>query len=227
MLNKCKYFRNFVNYTSIRRITTEADIDTRLFLRQPLDPLAVELTKKHESSIIYSSYVENNKMPLKYRERMIRMQIAEKQKSRLRLHGAGKPFSLALKYIDKRQLPQTDPNGMTNADEESAEEPDSEHEKVMKEVRALDHGEFRRYSNNIIMNESKMEILRELKARRRKMEEEQEYKYPPNWMEDYETYDESMKDEDLADDLEFGTPGIFWPSNTFRIDFSDGFCFRS
>lgn len=203
MLKTCKFFRNFLTYTSVRRITTEAEIDDRLFNKGPLDPLAVELVKRHESSIIYSSYVERNKKPLRYRELMMMRQIAEKQKNNLRLYGAGKPFSLALRYIDKNVLNESvTTDEVTSKQQENVEKLDEKHDEDMIE-------EFLPTRREILINESKLEILKEMKERRMEFEVDNEPKYPPNWMEDYETYDESIDVEnDLVDEFEFGTSGI-------------------
>lgn len=208
MLNSFKYFRKVLISPSIRCLTTEADIEERLFQKGPLDPQAAELFKKHESSILFSSYVENNKRPLSYRHRVILRSIAEKHKTRLRLYGTSKPFSLALKFIDKKRLHDSHASELIA---EKIKEGNDEQHGVKNELKTPDADrEFNPISRKILLSESKLEILREMKKRRKEFEEPEEPpKYPAKWMQDYETYDESNNsetDDDISADVEFGTP---------------------
>lgn len=180
-----------------RRYVTEATIEEKLFQKGPLDPAAVELMKKMDSKIIYSSYVENNKRPLKFVQRKILTALCEKHKKLAMYEEAmRKPFSLALKYSSKALTDDTP----------------KEPEKPMVEAKdsipvAIDKLNVERdASRTVIVNETKLEIFRQMRQREAALKEEIQ-QYPTKWMQDYETYDESVDDE-LTAESEYGTPGM-------------------
>lgn len=177
----------------IRKYSSEAEIEQKFYLKQPLDPIAAELMNKHEPDIIYSSYVENNKRPLQYRHRVIVHNLCERAKQRHRYEEAmRKPFSLALRYVSNTL--EQPPKAKEFKKEEISPKSSSE----------LNLNNERDLTRNIITNEQKLTIFRELNRRRRELEES-EQKYPEKWMQDYETFDEN-DEEDLVPDSQFGTP---------------------
>lgn len=187
-----------------RRYVTEAEIEEKYYQKGPLDPAAVDLIKKFESDIVYSSYVENNKKPMRYSHRQIVKNIVEHHKKRVLYEQAmQKPFSLALKYSS---------NVLTDVTPQVPAKP------VVTATDTLPHAmekldAERDSSRTIIMNESKLEIFRQMRQREAELEETTQ-KYPDKWMQDYETYDENEND-DLTADSEYGTQGVC-ASNSFE-----------
>lgn len=179
-----------------RRYATDAEIEENFFQKGPLDPVAVDLMHKFESDIVYSSYVENNKKPMKYKQRQILEDICEKHKKRALYEEAiRKPFSLALKYSSK-VLSDVTPKQPTK--------------KIVKmqdtiPVAIGKLNEERDSSRQIILNETKLEIFRQMRDRQAELEDSTQ-KYPDKWMQDYETYDE-IEDDDFTVDSEYGMPG--------------------
>lgn len=179
-----------------RRFATDADIEEKFFLKGPLDPSAVSLMEKFESDIVYSSYVENNKKPLSYKHRQILNDMCDRHKRRAMYEEAmRKPFSLALKYSSK---------GLTDSTPKVPAKPIvSMQDTIPVAIDKLK--EERDSSRQIIINESKLEILRQMRARQTELEDSVP-KYPEKWMQDYETFDE-IEDDDITADSEYGTPG--------------------
>lgn len=181
-----------------RRYATDTTFEEKFLLKGPLDPAAVDLMQKLDWKIVYSSYVENNKRPLKFVQKKMLTSMCEKYKKRAIYEKAmRKPFSLALKYSSKALTPK-------------------EPEKPMVEVQdslpvAIDKlNDERDTSRSVILNESKLEIFRQMRQREAELEQKIQ-PYPDKWMQDYETYDESV-DDDLTADSEYGTPGM-WSKN--------------
>lgn len=175
--------------------STDAQIEEKYFFKQPLDRTAAQLMQKHESDIIYSSYVENIKKPLRYTHRLILRNLCEHEKKRKQYEEAiRKPFSLALKYT-KNSLKQ--PAGETKEQEVQENE-------ISETSNDINLDNERDMSRDVIMNEQKMTIFRELSRRQRELEG-MEPKYPAKWMQDYETYEENDDDE-LLPESEYGTP---------------------
>lgn len=181
-----------------RRSSSEADIESKYFLKRSLDNTSVELMKKHEHNIVYSSYVENNKRPLSYQQRLVLRGRCDRE-IRRKMYEAEtrKPFSLALKYAS------------SSLEEPPERKREPEVKKKPQTLEDLDLDSERDTSRNIIMNEQKLIILRELSRRQQEMEC-QEQKYPDKWMQDYETFDETDEDN-LVADTHFGTPGTADP----------------
>lgn len=179
-----------------RRYATEADIEEKFFQKGPIDPSAVSLMDKFESDIVYSSYVENNKKPLSYKHRQILDDMCEKHKRRAMYEEAmRKPFSLALKYSSK---------GLTDAAPNVPAKPIvSMKDTIPVAIDKLK--EERDTSRQIMLNESKLEIIRQMRARNTELEDAKP-KYPEKWMQDYETFDE-IEDDEFTADSEYGTPG--------------------
>lgn len=177
-----------------RRLSSEAEIENKYFLKRSLDNTSVELMKKHENNILYSSYVENNKRPLSYQHRLVLRGKCDRE-IRRKLYEAEtrKPFSLALKYA----------SASLEESQERKQAPKAKDRPQTLEELKLDNE--RDTSRNIIMNEQKLIILRELSRRQQELEH-QEQKYPEKWMQDYETFDETDEDN-LVADSHFGTPG--------------------
>lgn len=184
-----------------RRYATDTTFEEKFMMKGPLDPAAVDLMQKLDWKIVYSSYVENNKRPLSYVQKIIMTDICEKHKKRALYEEAmRKPFSLALKYSSAALTDDTP----------------KEPEKPMVEVQdslpvAIDKlNDERDTSRSVILNESKLEIFRQMRKREAELEQKIQ-PYPDKWMQDYETYDESV-DDDLTADSEYGTPGM-WSKN--------------
>lgn len=181
----------------IRYFSSEIDIEAKYFQKGPLDPEAVDLVKSYNDKIVYSSYVERNKRPMRFAEKMMTKKMCEKEKRRAAYREAmRRPFSLALKHtadVLETSVFQEPKNELPKPNENTDENMDLSGERDI--------------NRNIIMNESKLEIFREMNRRRNELENIQP-KYPTKWMSDYETYDEK-EDEDEFSDAQFGTPGNF------------------
>lgn len=184
-----------------RRYVTEPTIEEKLFQKGPLDPAAVDLMQKLDSKIVYSSYVENNKKPLKFVQRKVLTAICAHHKKRAKYEEAmRKPFSLATNYLSKAVTDVT------------PEEPEKAMVKAQDSIPVkmdkLNNEHVHDASRTMILNESKLEIFRQMRRRTADLEEKQPQPYPDKWMQDYETYDESVAD-DLTADSEYGTPGMW------------------
>lgn len=177
-----------------RRYATEAEIEEKFFLKGPLDPVAVDLMEKFDSDIVYSSYVENNKKPINYKHKQILQDICEKHKKQAMYEEAmRKPFSLALKYSS---------NVLTNVTSDKPATPIVTAQDTIPVV--IDKlNEERDSSRQIIINETKLEIFRQMRDRQIELENNTP-KYPEKWMQDYETFAE---DDDFTAESEYGTPG--------------------
>lgn len=183
-----------------RRYVTDAEFEEKLFLKGPLDPAAVDLMKKFESDIVYSSYVENNKKPISYKHKQILREVCEQHKRRAMYEGVNrKPFSLALQYSTNELVDDTP---------EEAVKPIVTTQDTIPVANGKLNGE-RDTSRQIILNEAKLEIFRQMRERQNEIEDTPQPKYPDKWMSDYETFDED-EDDDLTADAEYGTPGM-WP----------------
>lgn len=180
-----------------RRYVTDADFEAKFFQKGPLDPASVDLMKKFDSDIVYSSYVENNKKPLSYKHRQILRDVCEKHKRRAMYEEATrKPFSVALQYstdVLEDVMPKEEVQPIVTVEDT-----------IPVAIGKLN--EERHTSRQIILNESKLEIFRQMRERQNEFEDTTP-KYPDKWMADYETFEED-EDDDLTADSEYGTPGM-------------------
>lgn len=163
------------------------ELDEPAYHKQPLDPKILSLVKKYEADIFYSSHIELNKKPLSYDQRKALMN------QRNRTKDDTPPTSILVENADK------------NDDENRTEQ--QQHPQSVVESSTLDVDDaalVRREEQRQHLARSKLKILTEMGLRRSALDYELQ-DYPDNWMEDYDTFDET---EALAD-AQFGTPGEF------------------
>lgn len=166
-----------------------SEIDEPAYHKKPLDPHAISLIKKYEPDIIYSSYLETNKIPLSYKTRI-------------------KLWSNLQKNYTKEQLIKARQREPSILISKLQPKPDNPKENVPKkenkitDTNTFENDEFKQ--NNFALAQSKLKIITELGLRRSALEFEAK-SFPDNWMEDYETFNED--ESDLLTESHYGTPG--------------------
>lgn len=168
------------------------ELDIPEYNKKPLDPHILSLIKKYDPDIFYSSHVELNKKPLSFKQRnelilelgraAVREEM-EEAKSR-------QPSLLVDKLVKITKAKEN---------EKEIEKPASIDQSsiVVNDAQKTENDEFK-----LRLAKSKLKILTEMGLRRSALEHELQ-SFPDNWMEDYETFDES----DYLSDTQYGTPG--------------------
>lgn len=178
------------------------ELDEPAYHKQPLDPNILSVIKKYEADIFYSSHIELNKKPLTYEQRkalMARLRRAKEESP---------PTSILVEdYVENSVTNDgNEPIQQQNLDtiEKSASHNDDDASRTHYEEQRLQ------------LAKSKLKILTEMGLRRSALDYELQ-DYPENWMEDYDTFDET---EALAD-TQFGTPGKRYQYCIFNIKYID------
>lgn len=166
------------------------EIDEPAYHRKSLDPHALAIIRKYEDDIQYSSYLETNKKTLNYKQRLNLWKNLQDKDYEKRLNEARTTEPSI--FIEKLR-PKT-------ADESKAaivETQDKTNEKI-----ETDEDKQRNYE----LTQSKLTILTELGLRRSALDYEAQ-SFPDNWMEDYETFNET--ETEVMAESNYGTPGKF------------------
>lgn len=176
----------------ILRTYKTQELDEPAYHIKPLNQYAIDLMKRFGSDIHYSSYVETNKIPLSFKDRKKLYANLQKEKFRAEFKKIVDPTSSILletiknedsvKSVKAEQSPETPLPNEPDEDIESKTDP-----------------------RKILLNKSKLKILTEMGLRRSALEFEVQ-SFPDNWMQDYETYNESDT-VDVLVDSHYGTPG--------------------
>lgn len=162
------------------------------FFKTQIDPEVLALINKNEPDILYSSYVELNKKRLSLKHRL---ELLGDIKNKQYVNYFNKSEDSSSVLIDK--ISKSAESGSSNENilvQEDCYENKNENEGMDTEQKE-------------ILARSKLKILTEMGFRRSALEHEIK-SLPDNWMEDYETFDES----DIAFDTQYGTSGIFFIS---------------
>lgn len=164
------------------------ELDEPAYHKRPLDPNILTIIKKYETDIFYSSHIELNKKPLSYDQRKALLNRLRREKEET------PPTSILVEKF-------SDSNEATKKQQQQQENPEAIEEPAAPAD--CDNATRMRYEEQRLhLARSKLKILTEMGLRRSALDYELQ-DYPDNWMEDYDTYDES---EALAD-AQFGTPG--------------------
>lgn len=167
------------------------ELDEPAYHKQPLDPKILSIIKKYETEIFYSSHIELNKKSLNYEQRKALMAKLRRAKEET------PPTSVFVEKLAENSA-TTDQNEATQQQQnlDTIEEPASDSND--------DASRMRYEEQRLHLAKSKLKILTEMGLRRSALDHELQ-DYPENWMEDYDTFDET---EALAD-TQFGTPGEY------------------
>lgn len=204
MLNIIRLNRRLIRWNSfigIRRLihwNKRNEIDDPNYHKQPLDQRAVQLIKRYQEQIIYSSYLESNKIPLNMKERSKLFLEIQRKKYEDRLNDArtSEPSIMIEKILpDIKEHPE--------AHEQNEEKPECTTNIELSSVDGVETEENQEKKRQLA--KSKLKILTEMGLRRSVLDFESD-SIPENWMEDYETYDEDDKSETLVDSR-YGTSG--------------------
>lgn len=181
-LRTCRRFLHFFK---------SSELDEPDYFKTPLDPRALSLLKKYNDDILYSSHSEVNKKPLSYEQRMYVLNKINKRiyQEQLKLATAREPSIILDKASEFSELIPN--NERTPAIVESQTGPF-----VMKDFEEPENSE-----DKAILARAKLKLFTEMGLRRSALEHEM-HSFPDNWMEDYETFDETE-----FTDLQYGTPG--------------------
>lgn len=159
------------------------ELEEPAYHKEPLDPNILAIIKKYETDIFFSSHIELNKKPLSYEQRKALMAKLRRDKEET------PPTSILIEKLAEKNGPtQQQQNLEINEEPASADYDDA--------------ARMRHEEQRLHLAKSKLRILTEMGLRRSALDYELQ-DYPENWMEDYDTYDES---EALAD-TQFGTAG--------------------
>lgn len=191
MNNVIRLNRRFAETRRLIHHFKKNEIDEPAYYKRPLDPHALQLIKKFEVDIIYSSYLEANKKPLNLKKRVELWRDLKRKEYVGRLNEArtSEPSVLIEKLSPeaKEHLKPHEQNEEVSEWDGDQTETDEYKEKKRE------------------LAKSKLKILTELGLRRSVLDFEAK-SFPDNWMEDYETYNENENAEMLAES-HYGTPG--------------------
>lgn len=165
------------------------ELDEPAYNKQPLDPSVLSIIKKYEADILYSSHIESNKKPLSYEQRKAIMERLRREKEE------APPTSILVEKLAEDNETEHHQQRQQKEGPETIEEPAASTD-------CDDEANVRYEEQRLQLAKSKLKILTEMGLRRSALDYELQ-DYPDNWMEDYDTYDES---EALAD-TQYGTPG--------------------
>lgn len=160
--------------------TKEPDV---LVGRHP-DRHARELFDRHQSAILYSSYLESKKLNLGFVKTKIMTQLLKNREKKLAEDNVKvRPFSIALKYWDEAE---------TNFDEKDIVEEDLKADNLWK-ANLLSEFTYNK----------KKELFNALQLQQSSVADKDEQKpFVNDWMNDYEIFDDSEFDTHS----QFGTP---------------------
>lgn len=198
MLNFFRLNRRVFETRRLIHYNKRNEIDDPHYHKQPLDPHAVQLIKRYQEEIVYSSYLENNKIPLKLKERKKLYHEIQRKIYEDKLNDARTPEKSIL-------IENNSPDIMEHLKTHQQNEENSECETSIELSTVDGDGTEENRDKKRELAKSKLKILTELGLRRSVLDIESE-SVPENWMEDYETYDEGDKSETLIDSR-YGTPG--------------------
>lgn len=182
-LIKCKRYIHFFKIPELNQPE---------YYSKPLDENALALVNKYCNDIHYSSYIDLNKKHLSQKQRVRLVQSIKQKAIEEKLNLADKTTSVIVDKLKKIDAEKNDCNEqtLTNPSKEIVNEEKEEEKEVDSEKRKE-------------LAKSKLKIITEMGLRRSALEHEFK-ELPDNWMQDYETYDES----DISYDTQYGTPGI-------------------
>lgn len=198
MLKTFRLNRRIVETRRFIHSNKRNEIDDPNYHKKQLDQHAVQLIKRYQEEIIYSSYLEDNKIPLKLKERIKLFHETQQQKYENQLNDArtSEPSILIEKIL---------PNIIENPETHKKNEKNNESETSI-ELLSVDGMETEENpEKKRELAQKKLKILTEFGLRRSVLDFESE-SVPENWMEDYETFNEDDKSEILIDSR-YGTPG--------------------
>lgn len=189
MIRVLRFFRKFPVYRQLHTFKSR-ELDIPDYHKKPLDPHIISLVKKYDADIFYSSHIELNKKPLTYTQRKdLMLKLGEEELRRL----VKKSIESERSLIIEKLVDFTKPKQSNDTVNESSERPLAS---------ANDSEIVENKDEKSELAKSKLKILTEMNFRRSALEYELQ-SYPDNWMEDYETFDES----ELSPDTQYGTPG--------------------
>lgn len=190
----------YIHQTSILHLTKNEYIQ-----KAPLPDRPGSLYEKYKDSILFSSYIEKNKIKLGYkRNQMLHGIIQKRESDRLQIQVQSAPLSVAAQLMDERGAAAD--GDQSNLDAAS-----------MTDDLTVD-------ANKYSLNEKELKFLSSVA--KELTEDQAPSRVPLNWFTDYETYDETSP----AEDNYFGTPGtasiiityiVFCLSTIFCIQYID------
>lgn len=162
-----------------------------ILVRNPLDPTLQKLYDRHKSAILYSSFIEGNKLNLGYKRNKIVTSILKKQEEqRIKDNVKVKPFSLALKYWN------------------DSKDDFVENEVAMATPESINSQMKIDMANEIAYSQSKGNLIREMKVIQSTYVDQDEPKpFVNDWMNDYDIFDDSEGSVHST----FGTPDLSVP----------------
>lgn len=167
--------------------------DQNISLETPLNPQMQKLYDRHKSAILYSSFVENNKLNLGYVKNKIVTRILKNREYQLAEDNVKvKPFSIALKYWDESKN-DFDENLIAASNPKSSE--------------------LKTELVNEIQSQKKMELIKSTELMKR-LKQNQDFvnkdeskPFVNDWMNDYDIFDDS----ECSTHSKFGTPDPLIP----------------
>lgn len=158
------------------------DVDT--IEDTPLNTGLQQLYDRHKSAILYSSFLERNKLNLGYVKTKVLMQLLKKREQKLAEDNANvRPFSVALKYWDESKTDFDEKIITKSNDDDSQWKAD-----LMQEIS---------YSKQ------KAELVEEFQRSQFAVADRDEQKpFVNDWMNDYDIFD----DTESSTHSQFGTP---------------------
>lgn len=174
------------------------ELDQPAYFKKEITPEIISLVKKYEDDIHYSSFIELNKKPLSYKQRMELMNKLQNMEYKMRMKEAteSEPSILArrlVKIVESKE-----------SSEKGTEEPESKDNETPAEEAVDDTTKTTKPEERLALARVKLKILTEMGLRRSALDYEQK-SFPDNWMEDYETFRENGQ---YFSETHYGTPGI-------------------
>lgn len=175
------------------------ELDEPAYYKKPLDPIIIELVKKHNSDILYSSHIELSKKILTFKQRTELQSKLGRDAFMERLEKAreSEPSLVAERLAEFSE-------STLNKDHVHSTELVS----TQQQPEITDSMQEKNEQERLQFTKSKLKILSEMGLRRSALEHELQ-EFPDNWMEDYETFNES----DHLADTQYGTPGNYNNNN--------------
>lgn len=154
----------YIHRTTILHLTKNEYLQ-----RAPLPERTASLYEKHKDSILFSSFIEKNKIKLGYKRNQMLQEVVQKRETgRLQIQTQSTPLSVAAQLLD---------------DNKSS----GDVEEKMTDDLTVD-------ANKYTLNEKELKFLSSIANEL--TEDVAESKVPLNWFTDYETYDETSPAQD-------------------------------
>lgn len=159
-------FKTTLNTRYISKIQYLRSTKYEHFQKVPLPQSTVQLYEKYKDSILFSSFIENNKIKLGYKRNQMLKSIVQKQENdRQHVSIHSRPLSVAAQLLE---------NNSEKSNFNTVELNDTK-------------------NNKYILEENELKFLSTVY---KELNDESFNKVPTNWFTDYETYDEQTISKD-------------------------------